>query len=117
MCGRGEVALNMVRGSIGTEGRGGRRLSSVPGKVWGGLTNREMGEGLITMGQGEGGRVGGEGHAVVGGEVHEVKVGTLERWTLEEPGWLGTASGVRAVNMAGVNSEGRAFMNWHRSPW
>jgi hypothetical protein len=80
----------------------------------GGLTNREMGEGLITMGQGEGGRVGGEGHAVVGEEVHVVqwgKVGTLERWTLEEPGWLGTASGVRAANMAGVNSEGRAFMN------
>ncbi len=114
MCGRGEVALNMVKGSIRTEARGGERLSSVPGKVWGELTNREMGEGLITMGQGEGGRVGGEGHAVVGGEVHEVqwgKVGTLERWTLEEPGWLGTASGVRAANMAGVNSEGRAFMN------
>ena len=114
MCGRGEVALNMVKGSIRTEGRGRGSLSSVPGKVWGGLTNREMGEGLITMGQGEGGRVGGEGHSVVGGGVHEVqwgKVGTLERWTLEEPGWLGTASGVRAANMAGVNSEGRAFMN------
>ena len=114
MCGKGEVALNMVKGSIRTEGLGGGRLSSVPGTVWGGLTNREMGEGLITMGQGEGGRVGGEGYAVVGGEVHEVqwgKVGTLERWTLEEPGWLGTASGVRAANMAGVNSEGRAFMN------
>ncbi len=68
-----------------------------------------MGEGLITMGRGNGGRVRGEGHAVVGGEVHEEqsgKVGTLERWTLEEPGWLGTASGVRAANMAGVNSKG-----------
>ncbi len=73
------------------------------------------------MGRGDGGRVEGEGHAVVGGEVHEEqwgKVGTLERWTLEEPGWLGTASsGVRAANMAGVNSEGRAFMNWRGSPW
>ncbi len=85
------TALNMVKGSIRTEGREGR-LSSVPGKVWGGLTNREMGKGLITtMGWGDGGRVGVEGHAVVGGEVHEEqwgKVGTLERWTLEEPGWL-----------------------------
>ncbi len=111
--------MNMVKGSIRTEGRGGR-LSSVPGKVWGGLTNREMGEGLITMGRGDGGRVGGEGHAAVGGEVHEEhwgKVGTLERWKLEEPGWLGKASGVRAANMEGVNSEGRAFMNWHGSPW
>ena len=57
--------MNMVKGSIRTEGRGRGSLSSVPGKVWGGLTNREMGEGRITMGQGEGGRVGGEGHSVV----------------------------------------------------
>jgi hypothetical protein len=75
-----------------------------------------MGEGLITMGRGDGGSVGGEGNAVVGEEKWG-KVGTLERWTLEEPGWLGTASGVRAANMEGVNSEGRAFMNWHGSPW
>ncbi len=39
------------------------------------------------------------------------KVSTLERWTLAEPGWLGMASGVRAANMTGVNSEGREFMN------
>jgi hypothetical protein len=39
------------------------------------------------------------------------KVGTLERWTLAEPGWLGMASGVGAANMAGVNSERRDFMN------
>ena len=74
--------MNMVKGSIRTEGRGKRSLSSVPGKVWGGLTNREMGEGLITMGQGEGSRVKGEGHTVRGGEVHGVQwgeVGTLER--------------------------------------
>ncbi len=80
MCGRREVALNVMKGLIiRTEGSGVGRLSSVPGKVWGGLTNREMGEGLITMGRGEGGRVGGKGHAERGGEVHGVqwgKVGT-----------------------------------------
>ncbi len=114
MCGRGEVALNVVKGLIRTEGGGVGRLSSVPGRVflcrvrhccagsfifmpdpaeseviWGRLTKREMGEGLITMGRGEGGRVEGEGHAERGGEVHGGqwgKVGTLERWTLEEPG-------------------------------
>ena len=82
MCGRGEVALNMVKGSTRTEGRGGGGLSSVPGRVWGGLTNREMGGGRITMGRGEGGRVGGDGHTERGGEVHGVQwgeVGTLER--------------------------------------
>jgi hypothetical protein len=29
---------------------------------------------------------------------------------------LGTASGVRAASMGGVNSERRDFMNWHGSP-
>jgi hypothetical protein len=112
--------LNVVKGFIKPEESGVGRLSSVPGKVWGGLTNREMGKGLITMGRGEGGRVEGEGYDERGVEMHGVqwgKVGTLERWTLEKPGWLGTASGVRAANMAGVNSEGRAFVNWHGSPW
>ncbi len=42
---------------------------------------------------------------------------TLVRWTLAEPGWLGTASGVRAASMAGLNSEkGRDFMNMHVLP-
>ena len=76
------MALNVVKGFTSTErGRGGG-LSSVPGRVWGGLTNREMGEGRITMGRGEGSRVGGEGHTERGGEVHGVQwggVGTLER--------------------------------------
>ena len=63
MCGRGEVALNMVKGSTRTEGRGAGGLSSVPGRVGGEMTNREMGGGLITTGQGEGGRVRGEGHS------------------------------------------------------
>jgi hypothetical protein len=31
--------------------------------------------------------------------------------------WLGTASGVRAASMVGVNSERRDFMNMHVSPW
>jgi hypothetical protein len=30
-----------------------------------------------------------------------------------KPEWLGTASGVRAASMGGVNSEGRDFINWH----
>ncbi len=37
-----------------------------------------------------------------------------ERGSVE---WLGTASGVRAASMAGVNSEGRDFINMHASPW
>jgi hypothetical protein len=58
------VALNVVKGSTSTErGRGGGGLSSVPGRVGGEMTNREMGGGLITTGQGEGGRVRGEGHS------------------------------------------------------
>jgi hypothetical protein len=66
--------------------------------------------------------VGGEseGHTRQSVGVHGTQrgeVGTLAaRWTLVEPGWLGTASGVRAASMAGVNSEGRDFMNWHGSP-
>jgi hypothetical protein len=41
----------------------------------------------------------------------------LVRWTLAEPEWLGTASGVRAVSIAGVNSERRDYINMHGSPW
>jgi hypothetical protein len=83
----GEVALNEVKGFTRTEGGGGWRLSSVPGRVGSGMINREM---------------GGQVHGRQWG-----KVGTLACWTLVEPGWLGTASGVRAANMAGVKSEGR----------
>jgi hypothetical protein len=54
--------------------------------------------------------MGGEGHTRTG-------VDTLARWTLVELGWLGTTSGVRAASMAEVSSEGRNFINWHRSPW
>ncbi len=63
--GRGEVALKVVKGFTRTEGGGVGRLSSVPDGVVGGMTNREMGGGLITTGQGEGGRVGGEGHSEI----------------------------------------------------
>ena len=65
------------------------------------------------------GRVG-EGHSGVGGKVQGEQWGkgsTLVRCTLAEPGWLGTASGVRAASMAGENSEGRAFINMQASPW
>jgi hypothetical protein len=58
------------------------------------------------------GSVGSKMDSVVG-----VRGSTLAaRWTLVEPGWLGTASGVRAASMGGVNSEGRDFINWHASP-
>jgi hypothetical protein len=61
----------VVKGFTRTEGVGVGRLYSVPGiRVWGGMTNRETGGGLITMGRGEGGGVGGEGHSEIGGEVH-----------------------------------------------
>ena len=44
------MALNVVKGFTSTErGRGGG-LSSVPGRVGGEMTNREMGGGLITTG-------------------------------------------------------------------
>jgi hypothetical protein len=59
------VALNVVKGFTTTEGGGVWRLSSVPGRVGGGMTNREMGGGLITKGRGEEGRVGGEGHSEI----------------------------------------------------
>jgi hypothetical protein len=107
----GGSGVESGEGVYKNRGSGVGRLSSVPRRVGGGMTNREMGGGLITKGRGGGGRVGG------GGTRRQLeKEGTLARWTLVEPGWLGTASGVRAANMAGVNSEGRDFINWHGSP-
>jgi hypothetical protein len=47
------VALKVVKGFIRTEGGGVGRLSSVPGRVGGGMANREMRGGLITKGRGE----------------------------------------------------------------
>ncbi len=69
VCGREEVALNVVKGFTRTEGGRMWRLSSVPRKVGGGMTNREMEGGLITStkGRGEWGRVGGEGHSEIRG--------------------------------------------------
>ena len=59
----GEVALNVVKGFTRTEGDGVGRLSSVPGRVGGGMANREMVGGLITKVRGGRGRVGGEEHS------------------------------------------------------
>ncbi len=81
--------LKEVKEFTRTEGGGVGRLSSVPGRVGGEMANREMGGGLITMGRSGGGRVGGEEHSEIGGEVHGRqwgKVGTLTCWTLVEPG-------------------------------
>ncbi len=73
-----------------------------------------MGGGLVTTGGccivvGE-----SEGQTKPSGGMHGAQWGggTLAaRRTLVGPGWLGTASGVRAASMGGVNSEGRDFMN------
>ena len=94
-------------------------LSAVRVDVRGGEANRECGGGQVTTG--EGGIVVGysEGQTETSGEVHgtQWEGGTLaERWTLVDPGWLGTASGVRAASMGGVKSEGWDFINWHASP-
>ena len=95
-------------------------LSAVRVDVRGGEANRECGGGPVTTG--EVGIVVGysEGRTETSGGKHgtQWEGGTLaERWTLVDPGWLGTASGVRAASMGGVNfSEGRDFINWHASP-
>ncbi len=60
------MALKVVKWFTRTEGDGVGRLSSVPGRVGGGMANR----GLITKGRGGRGRVGGEGHSEIGREVH-----------------------------------------------
>jgi hypothetical protein len=75
------------------------------------VANREVG-GLVTR------EIGGRGtRRQVGVQGRQwAEVDKLERWTLAEPGWLRTASGVREASMAGVNLEGRDFMNWHGSP-
>jgi hypothetical protein len=65
------VALNVVKGFTRTEGGGVGRLSSVPGRIWGGMTHRETGGGLITKGRGEGGGVGVDGYSEIGREVGE----------------------------------------------
>ncbi len=78
--GKGEVMLKVVNGLTRTVGREVGRLSSVPGGVWGGGTNRE---GLITRGISGIGRMGGEGHSETGGGVH----GTLDVGRAEMGGW------------------------------
>jgi hypothetical protein len=60
------VTLKVMKGLTRTEGGGVRRLSSVLGKLWDGMANREMGRGLITTGRGGGSRVGFEGHSELG---------------------------------------------------
>ncbi len=74
--------LKMMKESTRTEGGRVGVLSSVPGRVGGEITNREMRGGLITKRRGDGCRVGGEGHSEIGEEVHGRqwgKVGTFER--------------------------------------
>ena len=108
-----------AKGFTRTVGGRGVGLSSVRVGVRGGEANRECGGGQVTTG--EVGIVVGysEGQTKPSGGMHgtQWEGGTLAaRWTLVEPGWLGTASGVRAASMGGVNSEGRDFINWHASP-
>ncbi len=111
--------LKDAKGFTRTVGGSGGGLSSVRVGVRGGEANRECGVGQVTTGRV--GIVGGYSEGQTGpiGGMHgtQWEEGTLAaRWTLVEPGWLGTASGVRAASMAGVNSEGRDFINWHGSP-
>jgi hypothetical protein len=103
-----------IKGFSKTVGGSGVGLSSVRVGVRGGGANREFGGGLVTTGQGCVVVGEGEGQTRPSGGRHgtQWEGGTLAaRWTLVEPGWLGTASGVRAASMGGVNSEGRDFMN------
>ena len=109
--------MKEVKGLTRTVGGSVVGPSSVMGGVRGGLSNREFGGGLVTTG----GAVGGysEGHTRKGGGGQGTHWGEgtfFARWTLVEPGWLGTASGVRAASIGEVNSEGRDFINWHGSP-
>ena len=83
-----------------TRAVGGRvvGLSAVRVEVRGGEANRECGGAPVTTG--EVGIVVGysEGRTETSGGKHgtQWEGGTLaERWTLVDPGWLGTASGVR----------------------
>ena len=111
--------LKDVKGLTRTEGGSGVGLSSVRVRVRGGVANREFGGGLVTTGGGCIVVGENEGQTRPSGGMHgtQWEGGTLAaRWTLVEPGWLGTASGVRAAIMGGMNSEGRDFINWHASP-
>jgi hypothetical protein len=107
------------KGVYKNSGGSGMGPSSVRVRVRGGVANREFGGGLITTGGGC--IVGEEGEDQMttkwGNARDTVGGGTLAvSWTLVEPGWLGTASRVRAASMGGVNEEGPDFMNWHASP-
>ena len=111
--------LKNAKGFTRTVGGSGGGLSSVRVGVRGGEANRECGGGQVTTGRGGIVGVDGEGQTGPIGGMHgtQWEGGTLAaRWTLVEPGWLGTASGVRTASMVGVNSEGRDFINWHGSP-
>ena len=90
--GRGEVALKEVKGFTRTVGGIGVGPSFVIGSVRGGVSNREVGGGLVTMGETVEGN--SEGHTAKGGggQGKHWGEGTFwVRWTLVEPGWLGTA--------------------------
>ncbi len=85
------MATKVLNGLTRMVGSEVRRLSSVPDGLWGGGTNQEVGGSLITRGISGVGGMGGEVHSETG--VGNWEVGTLERWTLAEPGWLENASG------------------------
>ena len=111
--------LKDIKGFSKTVGGNGVGLSAVRVGVRGGGANREFGGGLVTTGWGSVVVGEGEGQTRPSGGMHgtQWEGGTLAaRWTLVEPGWLGTASGVRAASIGAVNSERRDFMNWHGSP-
>ena len=106
-----------IKGFSKTVGGSGVGLSSVRVGVRGGGANREFGGGLVTTGETVEGK--SEGHTTKGGggQGKHWGEGTFwARWTLVEPGWFGTASGVRAASIGEVNSEGRDFTNGHGSP-
>jgi hypothetical protein len=77
---------------------------SVRVRVRGGVANRELGGGLVTTGGGCIVVGEGEDQTRPSGGMHGRQWGGSTfavRWTLVEPGWLGTASGVRAASMGG----------------
>jgi hypothetical protein len=89
------MALKVVKGLTRTVRCEVGRPSSIPGGVWGGGTNREVGRGLISRGVSCVGGMGGEGHSETGGG--GVQEDNGERW-----GYIGALD----VGRAGVLGDG-----------